>query len=229
MLSHVPRLSALLAQPEQSFVFDYVVRQKMAVLILRTSSSSSFPFLPPPTDDERAARFIESRVLELTYTAWDMEPFARDLGDDGPPFRWDEDRRFVMRAELDAAFFHLYGIDRDDVDYIMETFPIVKRKDIAAPRHLPHQGQDPRDLRRDGQGHQHRHRLPDDPHPTPRPRPPPSRLASSSCIPEIAGGCGVGAHPFGKTKGRGQRVARARSATESCRGHIRSGDVQVTR
>ena len=36
----------------------------------------------------------------------------------------------MMRAELDAAFFHLYGIDRDDVDYIMETFPIVKRKDI---------------------------------------------------------------------------------------------------
>ena len=61
-----------------------------------------------------------------------MEPFARDLGDDGPPFRWDEDRRFLIRAELDAAFFHLYGIDRDDVDYIMETFPIVKRKDIAA-------------------------------------------------------------------------------------------------
>src|SRR5690606_163038 len=31
-----------------------------------------------------------------------------------------------------AAFFHLYGITRDDVDYIMETFPIVKRKDEAA-------------------------------------------------------------------------------------------------
>jgi hypothetical protein len=61
-----------------------------------------------------------------------MAPFAHDLGDDGPPFRWDEDRRFLLRAELDAAFFHLYGIDRDDVDYIMETFPIIKRKDIAA-------------------------------------------------------------------------------------------------
>jgi hypothetical protein len=68
----------------------------------------------------------------LTYTAWDLAPFARDLGDDGPPFRWDEARRFLLRAELDAAFFHLYGIPRDDVDYIMETFPIVKRKDIAA-------------------------------------------------------------------------------------------------
>ena len=30
---------------------------------------------------------------------------------------------------MDAAFFHLYGIERDDVSYIMETFPIVKRKD----------------------------------------------------------------------------------------------------
>jgi hypothetical protein len=54
------------------------------------------------------------------------------LGDSGAPFRWDEERRRLLRAELDAAFFHLYGIERDDVDYIMETFPIVKKKDVAA-------------------------------------------------------------------------------------------------
>jgi hypothetical protein len=65
----------------------------------------------------------------LTYTTYDLTPFAVDLGDDGGPFRWDEERRFRMRVELDATFFHLYGIERDDVDYIMETFPIVKRKD----------------------------------------------------------------------------------------------------
>jgi hypothetical protein len=69
------------------------------------------------------------RTLELIYTAWDLEPFAKDCGYDGPPFRWDEERRFLLRSELDAAYFHLYGIGRDDVDYIMETFPIVKRKD----------------------------------------------------------------------------------------------------
>jgi hypothetical protein len=39
---------------------------------------------------------------------------------------------FLLRCELDAAYFHLYGIERDDVDYIMETFPIAKRKDEAA-------------------------------------------------------------------------------------------------
>ena len=27
-----------------------------------------------------------------------------------------------------AAYFHLYGIGRDDADYILETFPIVRRK-----------------------------------------------------------------------------------------------------
>ena len=49
-----------------------------------------------------------------------------------PPFVWDEERRFLMRCELDALYFHLYQIARDDVDYILETFPIVKRKDEAA-------------------------------------------------------------------------------------------------
>jgi len=38
--------------------------------------------------------------------------------------------RSLPRCELDAAYFHLYSIERDDVDYIMEIFPIVKRKDI---------------------------------------------------------------------------------------------------
>ena len=47
----------------------------------------------------------------------------------GTPFRWDDERRFLLRCELDAAYFHLYAIARDDVDYIMDTFPIVRRKD----------------------------------------------------------------------------------------------------
>jgi len=88
------------------------------------------------------------RTIELIYTAIDLEPFALDCGYNGPPFIWDEERRFMMRAELDALYFHLYLGDvnewrskgaeellkyfhtpRDAVAYIMETFPIVKRKD----------------------------------------------------------------------------------------------------
>ncbi len=90
----------------------------------------------PPWAGAAFLDWLRPPVLELTYTAWDMEPFARDLGDSGPPFRWDEERRAVLRAELDGAFFHLYGIERDDADYILSTFPIVHRNDQA--RHGEH-------------------------------------------------------------------------------------------
>jgi hypothetical protein len=47
-----------------------------------------------------------------------------------PPFKWDEERRARLRAELDAIYAHLYGLTKEELDYILETFPIVKRKDI---------------------------------------------------------------------------------------------------
>ena len=98
------------------------------------------PVLPPKSCHEPTpwlpkislGDWILANMLELTFTTWNLKPFAQDCGYDGPPYRWDEDRRFLLRAELDAAFFHLYGIARDDVDYIMETFPIVKRRDEKA-------------------------------------------------------------------------------------------------
>src|SRR5579875_571163 len=76
------------------------------------------------------------RALELVYTAYDMTPLAPDLGDDGEPFICDGNRRALLRAELDAFFFRIYGIDdRDDVDYILETFQTetggLKHNEIA--------------------------------------------------------------------------------------------------
>jgi hypothetical protein len=138
-IPHGARSSACLCAILNSFCFDYVARQKVAGLHLRGHYLAQLPLIP---FDSLAADcywqigfslkdWLALRVLELTYTAWDLEPFAKDCGVDGPPFRWDEVRRLQLRCELDAAFFHLYCVERDDVDYIMETFPIVKRKDEA--------------------------------------------------------------------------------------------------
>ena len=71
-------------------------------------------------------------MLLLTYTAHDMAPFARDLGYEGPPFIWNEEERRHLRARLDALYFHLYGLNRDDAGYVLDTFPIVRREDKAA-------------------------------------------------------------------------------------------------
>ena len=64
-------------------------------------------------------------MLRLTYT-------AHDLGYDGPPFVWDAEGRRHLRARLDALYFHLSGLSREDVVYIMDTFLIVRRDDEAA-------------------------------------------------------------------------------------------------
>jgi hypothetical protein len=123
-----------------SFVFDFVARQKIGGTHMSGFIVEQLPLLPavaPAIAPAWMSTFalpdwILPRVLELTYTAWDLEPFARDVGYDGPPFRWDPDRRFLLRAELDAAFFHLYGISHGDTDYILDTFPIVRKNDEKA-------------------------------------------------------------------------------------------------
>lgn len=153
-----------------SFVNDYVARQKLGGTTLNFFLAKQMAVLPPqiletPTPWQPTlplADWLKPRILELTYTAEDMRPFAEDMGYDGEPFMWDEGRRFQLRAELDAAFFHLYlpanpdgtwkqaeketeaeysalcaafPTPRHAVAYIMETFPIVKKKDVAAYGH----------------------------------------------------------------------------------------------
>ena len=97
-----------------------------------------FPILPPSAYSESDLAFIVPRVLELTYTSHSMAPFARDLGYEGAPFEWDEDRRAELRAELDAWYAFAYGLTRDELryaldpadvmgaDYPSETFRVLK-------------------------------------------------------------------------------------------------------
>jgi hypothetical protein len=110
---------------------DYIAKQKVGGVNLSYFFVRQFAIVPPNAYAPADLEYIVPRVLELVYTAWDMQPFARDLGYDGPPFEWDVERRFRLRCELDAYFFHLYGIARDDTAYIMDTFPIVRRQDEA--------------------------------------------------------------------------------------------------
>ncbi|MGW3506571.1 Eco57I restriction-modification methylase domain-containing protein [Streptomyces sp. NPDC000994] len=121
---------ALLEATLNSFVYDYALRNSFSQPSIPQSTSEQIP-APLPEVLATHSSFIQSRVLELTYTNDEMKPLAADLGDTGAPFQWDEARRTCIRTELDALFFLLYEISRDDVDYILDTFPIVRRKDEA--------------------------------------------------------------------------------------------------
>ncbi len=118
-----------------SFVLDYSLRQKLAGATLTKGVAYQLPVPSPERLRESVGSttwwiFLSPRGLELSYSTWSLQALSVELGYGGPPFMWDERRRFLIRCELDAAYFHLYGIDRSDADHIMETFRIVKRKDV---------------------------------------------------------------------------------------------------
>ena len=124
----------LLATVFNSLAFDFVARQKVQGQHLNWYIVEQLPVIAPDDYDRpfggiTARELVRDHVLRLTYTAHDMAPFARDLGYDGPPFTWDEEERRHLRARLDALYFHLYGLDRDDAGYVLGTFPIVRRDD----------------------------------------------------------------------------------------------------
>ena len=125
-------------------VFDFIARQKVQSQHLNWFIVEQLPVVPPDLADatsfgpKTAGEIVREAVLELTYTATDMAPFAQALGhvDEAgnplPPFPWNEDRRLRLRAKLDALFFHLYGItDRNAIRHIYATFPIVERHERA--------------------------------------------------------------------------------------------------
>ena len=76
-----------------------------------------------------AKEIVRDHVLRLIYTSDDMSPLARDLGYTGLPFVWDAEERRHLSARLDALYFHLHGLSRDDAGYILDTFPIVREQD----------------------------------------------------------------------------------------------------
>ena len=83
------------------------------------------PVLAPDTYSERDLEFITPRVLELTYTAHDMQHWAQDLGFSGSPFAFNLERRAQLRAELDAYYTRLYGLSREDLRYILDPTSVM--------------------------------------------------------------------------------------------------------
>ena len=128
-------LAPFLITALSSMLLDYIARQKISGSHLTRISLLQLPVI----DEGAITRFpahvgltldwFRRRAAELIFTATSLIPAGIDLALGEVPYVWDPVRRPRIIAELDAAFFHLYGIERNDVDYIMEAFPIVKRND----------------------------------------------------------------------------------------------------
>jgi hypothetical protein len=149
--SQSPRRECCLLANVNSFAYDFVMRQKISNVHLNFFVVEQIPTLPPDTYAKpcpwsrrrtRLETWISERVLKLTCTAEDMLPladacefksgsFKKEYG--GRLNKWDEEERAQLMAELDAAYFHLYGINRDDAEYILSTFKAIHDRGTLLP------------------------------------------------------------------------------------------------
>lgn len=125
-----------------SIVFDYVARQKIGGVTLNFFIVEQLPAFAPdfyeracPWEKKRTLeKWIGERVLKLTCVSDDMKPLAEAAKFKPLVYKWDPCERAQLTAELDAAFFLLYGIERDDLQYILSTFNgIMQESDGVFP------------------------------------------------------------------------------------------------
>lgn len=179
-----------------SMPFDYFARNSTGQPSLTYSVLYQLPVNSPQLIEPGIVMTILLRVIELTYSAWDIKAFADDVWKEAgeseelkvksekfgelsplqaaivkqweeneaatgghtwsppewceidpqgcplPPFKWDEERRAVLKAELDAIYAKLYGLTTEELRYILdpqdvygpdfpgETFRVLKEKEI---------------------------------------------------------------------------------------------------
>jgi len=133
-----------------ALAFDFVVRNKLGGTNLNFFIIEQLPIFSPDTYAKPCPwqrkvtleKWISERVLKLTCTSEDMlslaeacsfkqGSFKREYG--GELHKWDPQDRAQLMAELDAAFFILYGIDREDAEYILSTFSGVTEPNLLLP------------------------------------------------------------------------------------------------
>ena len=135
--------AALVVANMNSIPLDWAARFSVGGVNMNFFIVKQLPVLPPEAYLEEArcgdswVELVVPRVLELAYTGLELGRFASDLGYPGErPFRWDDSRRHRLQSELDAIFSHMYGLNRNEVEWILDapapssSFPGLKQHEM---------------------------------------------------------------------------------------------------
>ena len=122
-----------------SLSLDFIARQKLGGMNLTFGYMNQFAVLPParlnttcPWQTELSVKeWLFERILRLVYVSADMRPFAESAGIKRPPYNWNNDQRRRLRAEVDAAYFYLYGMNSETAAYVMENFAVLRENEIS--------------------------------------------------------------------------------------------------
>ena len=125
-----PKYIALLLANLNSLCYDYLVRQKTTGTHLSNFIFYQVPIIPSEYYKQDLIDLIIPRVIQLSFTSYDLKKFAEDCGYNGTPYKWDIEERNSLRAELDALYAHLYKYSKTELEYIIDSFTVTKKYDM---------------------------------------------------------------------------------------------------
>jgi hypothetical protein len=105
-----------------SVPFDFLMRTKVDSHIVRFKLEESQ--VPRLTEGNDWFQYISDRAARLNSYGEAFAEMRERLGDVEPATNQDERQR--LRAEIDAAAFHAYELDRRDVEFILDDFHRVQ-------------------------------------------------------------------------------------------------------
>ncbi len=120
-----------------SIPFDYIIRNKLFSKSLKFNTLGQIP-MPPPSllsvarnSSPQLAEALVMSALELTFTTWALAPIGGVFGVEAP-YVWDELRRFELLREIDAISALLFGLTREEFEYVLSTFETLERSEVRA-------------------------------------------------------------------------------------------------
>ena len=139
-IGHSAEDAALLLANLSSLVLDYTARMKVGGLNFNFFILKQLPVIEPAGYSKSDKDFIIPRVIELTCNAVDMRPFLREIDSRKEIVYFNESKRAQAQAELDAYYAKLYGLNREELQFILdpqsikpgypsETFSVLKRNE----------------------------------------------------------------------------------------------------
>lgn len=122
--------AALFISHYSSLPFDFIARQKVSGTHINFFIINQFVTIPSQFYPLKIAAKIHSIFEKLACTTSSLIDFSNQISSIEDYYPWDENLRFNLKCELDAIYAHLYDLTRDELDYILDTFPIIKRKEM---------------------------------------------------------------------------------------------------
>ncbi|WP_168654368.1 Eco57I restriction-modification methylase domain-containing protein [Halorubrum sp. PV6] len=101
-----------------SIVFDFLMRTKVETHIVKRELLESQ--LPRLTDGDDWFHYIAERAARLNCYGEKFKEMRERLGGIKPAV--EEQERRELQAEIDAAAFHAYGLERRDVKFVLDDF-----------------------------------------------------------------------------------------------------------